>query len=378
MTLFSNVNSPYNSQYNINPLFKPFGNQNNYYNNNLIFSFSKENSFTLNNTNGFMPTSQEFFMPPQNDFWGSDFGQFLWGLLNGHPVQPDFNKNIYCTMGLNLNNIQNQRNPYLTQNNFVMNNNTMPARQAADKAVNIIMENFDSLGLPEEVKNYLSNIEFKNEQFGSARADVEKGKIIVNTNNSNVNPTDMVKLLIHESLHCVNKSPFSSKEEEFNCEKQAIQTTAQLIKSGKLDDFMIYNQSMKELGASENEALLDSSLNSWLDSDGYDNRILDSKGNVNIEQYEIHNGDVIKINGKECGKIGEYFLEGMQSSNICQFFTVNEDNKPSTAGVVVFDNTSQTFEEKQRFLQNKNNPQKIEIIRNGQIICTGIIYNSKY
>ena len=271
---------------------------------------------------------------------------------------------------LNFNNIQN------TVLNQPANQNKLPPEQAAKTAMDTIMENFDSLGLPEEAKRYLLNIEFKNENFGTARADTGNGKIIVNTNSAGANPTDMVKILIHESLHCVNKSAFSSVEEEYKCEQHAIQAAAKLIEAGKLEDCQIYNHSMRELGAKGNEALLDSSLRNWLGSGGYDNRILDSEGNVNIEQYQIRNGDIIKINGKECGTIGEYFLEGIQSSSICQFFSVNSENRADCKGTVIFDNTTQTPEERRNFLRNTNNPQKIEIIRDGRVVCTGTIYNS--
>ncbi len=310
------------------------------------------------------------YMMQPTPFWGSSFGKFLANMLGVKFQQPVINTSeVYNNMGLNLTGNQ----PVSQNDSQPVSGNAVPVQQAAQDAVKIILENFDSSGLPDEVKTYLAKIEFADEPFGAARADIQNGKIIVNTANGSANTTDMVKVLIHESLHCMNKSPFSSVEEEYNCEKQAIQTTAKLIDAGKLEDYKIYNHSMKELGA--NEKLLDSSLEGWLKSGGYNNRILDSKGNVNIEQYEIHSGDVIRINGKEYGKIGEHFLEGMQSSSICQMFSVSSQNKPNTSGIVVFDNTTHTQQEEQRFLQQKNNPQKIEIVRNGVVICTGTVYN---
>lgn len=252
--------------------------------------------------------------------------------------------------------------------------NSIPLKQAVQEAVKTINENFETLGLPEEAKTYLSNIEYADEPFGTARADISNGKIIVNTANTSANPADMAKVLIHESLHCVNKSPFSSREEEFNCEKQAIQSVAKLIKSGALEDCQIYNHSMSALGS--DEAVLDKALTGWLDAGGYDNRIIDSAGNVNIEQYEIHSNDIIRIDGKDYGRIGEHFLEGIQSSSICQMFSV-DNNQANTKGIVVFDNTTQKPDEIQRFLPQKNNPHKIEIIRNGEVVCTGTVYNMR-
>lgn len=347
--------------------------------NTQIYQFGSQQGYIANNFTPMFPaqtfipsTSAGFcggydFMVHPNPFWGSKFGNFLAGMLGLKIQQPAINSShIYQNMGLNLTNTQQVQGSRTSQGG-------VPVQQATQDAVKTIMDNFDSLGLPEEAKNYLANIEYSREPFGAARADIQNGKIIVNTANAEANTTDMVKVLIHESLHCVNKSAFSSREEEFNCEKQAIQITSKLINDGKLDDFQIYNHSMKELGS--NERLLDSSLQGWLDSGGYNNRILDSKGNVNIEQYEIHSGDTILINGKEHGKIGEHFLEGMQSSSICQLFSVSSENRPNTSGIVVFDNTTYTTEQEQRFLQQKNNPQKIEIVRNGEIICTGTIYN---
>lgn len=375
--MWQNINSSvYNNGYNRYTQTFVSSNHNNAIFNNCIFPQMNLQQlggygFSAQNFTGFMPVPQV-----QSGFWGSGFGMFLAQMFNLQTSQPAVNAlAMYNTSGINPAAIQSMQNPFLTQNN-PQTSKTVPVHQAAQNAVDIITQNFDSLGLPEEAKSYLANIEFKNEPFGTARADIANGKIIVNTNNNSVNPTDMVKLLIHESLHCVNKSPFSSLEEEFNCEKTAIQATAQLIEAGQLEDFEIYNHSMKELGAPENENMLDTSLKSWLNAGGYDNRILDREGNVNIEQYEIHSGDVIRINGRECGTIGEYFLEGMQSSNICQLFTIDDRNNPNTKGTVVFDNTTQTAEEQQRFLQNTNNPQKIEIVRNGEVICTGTVYNS--
>ncbi len=344
--------------------FKPggFGNIFQYKN------FSMQTPYMQANNN-FMP--QENY--EQGGFSNNRFNMLMAGILRLNPFvqQPqtyDFNVNNPFMLSFN-----NMQNPVL---NRPANQNTLPPEQAAKTAVNTILENFDSLGLPQEAKNYLSNIEFKNENFGTARADTENGKIIVNTNSAGTNPTDMVKVLIHESLHCVNKSPFSSVEEEYNCEQQAIQATAKLIEAGKLEDCQIYNSSMRELGAKGNEALLESSLKNWLDSGGYDNRILDSEGNVNIEQYQIRSGDTIKINGKECGTIGEYFIEGIQSSSICQFFSINSENRADCKGSVIFDNTTQTPDERRNFLRSTNNPQKIEIIRDGKVVCTGTIYNS--
>ena len=337
------------------------------------------NIFQYRNSSVLKPYMQvnNNFMPygniGQDGFSNNWVGMLAAGIAGFNPFvqQPQtYDFNVNNPYMLNFNNIQN------TVLNQPANQNKLPPEQAAKTAMDTIMENFDSLGLPEEAKRYLLNIEFKNENFGTARADTGNGKIIVNTNSAGANPTDMVKILIHESLHCVNKSAFSSVEEEYKCEQHAIQAAAKLIEAGKLEDCQIYNHSMRELGAKGNEALLDSSLRNWLGSGGYDNRILDSEGNVDIEQYQIRNGDIIKINGKECGTIGEYFLEGIQSSSICQFFSVNSENRADCKGTVIFDNTTQTPEERRNFLRNTNNPQKIEIIRDGRVVCTGTIYNS--
>lgn len=329
-------------------------------------------SLGLQNQNNSYVVGNQFMPQPfniQNNWFNDFFRNIFAPFLNGNN-----SVDVSYMQGNELKNFQSINNPYLNfrQNS---NNNKVSVKEATENAINVIKENFEELNLPEDAKKYLANIEFANEPFGTARA--ENGKIIVNANNNNVNSTDMVKVLIHESLHCVNNSPFSTIEEEFDCEKKAIQATAKLIEQGKIEDFQIYSSSMKNLGAKENEKLLDSKLETWLQSGGYDNRILDKDGNVNIEQYSIQKDDVIKINGKEYGKIGNYFLEGIQSSSICQLFSVNSDNKPTTTGIVVFDETEQSQDDRQRFLSKTDNPQKIEIVRDGKIICTGTIYNSR-
>ena len=68
--------------------------------------------------------------------------------------------------------------------------------------------------------------------YGSAEAKKETGEILLNTNNQYSSNSDatILKIIIHEALHCLYKdSKIPTWKEERLCESQALALTAEIV-----------------------------------------------------------------------------------------------------------------------------------------------------
>ncbi|MEI8377555.1 MAG: hypothetical protein WCF95_03365 [bacterium] len=255
-----------------------------------------------------------------------------------------------------------------------------------------ILDNAEILNLKKEELDYIMNASYESENFGTARYDYQKDKIIVNANtntdgNGQASTEDMIKTLIHEATHASKKSPFATKEEERECESRAIKETAKLVQSGKINSFDIYNADIVALA--NNDKVLNERLDEWL-TGGYKNRVeslntakttiyLDDKEMSNQDldnspKVEIKKGDKILVNGKEY-PIGDFFVEGINRTNVCQLFNI-QNNNPATAGIIVFDGSTQGEYGKQKLEEKTkgHTEQVFQLIRNDQVISTGKFY----
>lgn len=264
----------------------------------------------------------------------------------------------------------------------------------------------EKLGITSEKRDrllkYISNVEFEDNTYGAARA--KGNSIIINSTCSNTdNLADMVTLLMHEANHCDYNElhangeaevRIDTKEEEANCERLGLLTSALMIKKGEItgcDNYGRYPQIPRgsETPVTEylnNPQLLEEHLNKWLDI-SYRNMADNLSGDITIQhgiqinddtKAEIKSGDVIKIGDQEytIGQNGT-FLEGIQRTPIMQF--VNATTNPPKnliEGNIVFDNIIPTNQERQQV--NKSNiaptEQTVQVIRNGKVIYTGKVY----
>lgn len=196
-------------------------------------------------------------------------------------------------------------------------------------------------------------IVFKEENNpGAARYDSENGIIIVNTKNK-TNNDDLVKLLVHESMHAAQNSRFNTQDEELLCEMTAIKTRAELIKAGQSADGEIYGKKYSELGAMSDTELREHLMKNFIgdQTEGhfgvgpYSNRIINSSGAVTIhdasgKKVPLAAGDKINIAGKDYTLGKDIFIEGIGAfaGSTCQVFQINAEGKPQTIGILSFDN----------------------------------------
>lgn len=208
-------------------------------------------------------------------------------------------------------------------------------------------------------------------KYGAAQAHIESGQIEMNLNQiySSRSDAEIIKIIIHEALHCAYKTlTGNTREEERLCESQAIQITAELVESEKSNPqtkfktFSIYGKNIEDFN---NRNLLDNTIETWLAA-GYSNRTENAGGDIAIirdtalitpdkifsgsteykkpeNRIEIKQGDEVYIEGKKITTIGEAKLESMHltnnngNSNICILYTTT--NRPPY-GTVVFDGTT--------------------------------------
>jgi uncharacterized protein with ATP-grasp and redox domains len=120
---------------------------------------------------------------------------------------------------------------------------------------------------------------------------------------------EMMKVLIHESLHCAfskEQFPFNNQKEEMYCERQAIQMTSEILSSPqcKIEDSpSVYGMNYADF-SKMNEEELTEFLQSEFINKGYEHRPRDLDGNVNIMGHELQKGDKVCINGQNVGEIG--------------------------------------------------------------------------
>lgn len=249
---------------------------------------------------------------------------------------------------------------------------------------------------------YIKNVKFEDNPYGAARA--EGNSIIINSSCSDTdNLANMVTLLIHEANHCdynqlhangETAARIDTREEETDCERLGLLTSALLIKNGDItgcDNYGRYPQIPRGSETPVTEyldkpELLEQHLNNWLDI-SYRNMSDNLSGDITIQhgiqvndntKIEIKSGDIIKI-GNEEFPIGQngIFLEGIQRTPIMQF--VNAKTNPPTnliQGNIIFDDIVPTREEKQQVNKSNITPtgQTVEVIRNGKVIYTGKVY----
>lgn len=200
-----------------------------------------------------------------------------------------------------------------------------------------------------------NKIEFVNEgkNGGAARYDSKSGKIIVNSNTlNNTNIDDLIKVLVHESMHAAQKTNFNTQEEELLCESTAIRTRASLISQGKCQDELIYGKTYTELNQMSDEELLEHLKNNFIGDQTpghfgvgpYSNRIIDKSGAITIhdasgKQISLEPGSKIKIGEKEYILGQDVFLEGIGpfAGTTCQIFKIDGNGSPTTLGIISFD-----------------------------------------
>lgn len=250
---------------------------------------------------------------------------------------------------------------------------------------------------------YIHNVKFENNPYGAARA--EGNSIIINSTCYDTdNLANMVTLLMHEANHCDYNQlhangeaqvRIDTKEEEANCERLGLLTSALLIKNGEItgcDNYGRYPQIPRGSETPVTEyldkpELLEQHLNKWLDI-SYRNMSDDLSGNITIQhsmqvndntKIEINSGDIIKIGSNEftIGQNG-IFLEGIQRTPIMQFVNATT-NPPSNLiqGNIIFDDIVPTINEKQQVNKSNITPtgETVEVIRGGKVVYTGKVYN---
>lgn len=154
------------------------------------------------------------------------------------------------------------------------------------------------------------NVIFKAEKEGTARADNINNNMVINTNGQINSQTDLVKILIHEALHRAFNTPQDTQKEEILCETQAMEFTAQMVKSGNLKNEPIksvFNNSgmtYMDIANGTKKEEYSNLVNSWVNA-YYSDRPEDFSGKVSIQGHEILSGDEVYMDGKLIGKIGE-------------------------------------------------------------------------
>ncbi len=245
-----------------------------------------------------------------------------------------------------------------------------------------------------EIINNEDCFQYETTPYGAARAATETGQIFINLNGSFSTNSDaeLMKLIIHEALHCAYKTPIDTINEEYCCESQALKITAEIVNQEKnnpqttFTSFNDYGHNIEDFSDFETR---DKTVLNWLNN-GYANRPNSLEGDISIlkdnsfdnktgrytnphSTIDIQGGDEVFVNGKKLTTIGKHYLESAQltgsgNSNICQLCVPNE----SMLGFIVFDGTVDHTNGKERLPQTE--PQKVEIKRGDEVISTGIIY----
>ncbi len=111
---------------------------------------------------------------------------------------------------------------------------------------------------------------------GAGRFDPKSGQVLLNLDSQYVSNSDaeLMRLMIHEALHCAYNSGTDSQEEEFYCESQALQITAQIVAEEKenkdttFTSYPVYGQNIEDFN--NNPDLLNTKVRNWL-SENYAN-----------------------------------------------------------------------------------------------------------
>lgn len=254
----------------------------------------------------------------------------------------------------------------------------------------------------EDLLNVLDNIKFESNDYGAARADKSTSQILINlkgTYSSN-SDAELMKIILHEALHCLYQdTKMNTWEEERCCESQALALTAEIVQAEKSNpnttftSYSAYGQNIENFA--NNTDLLNGVINNWLET-GYANRPKNEQGDITIlkdssltspqvlstgsreylnpnNRIEIQNGDEIYIDGELETNIGEAILESAQltnngNSNKCQLYIPSENNR--MLGIVAFEGCVDHTEAPTPNIVART----IEIKRNGEVVCTGKIY----
>lgn len=254
----------------------------------------------------------------------------------------------------------------------------------------------------EDLLKILDNINFENNNYGAARADKSTSQILINLNGtySSNSDAEIMKIILHEALHCLYQdTKMNTWEEERCCESQALALTAEIVQAEKTNpsttftSYSAYGQNIENF--TNNTDLLNGVINNWLET-GYANRPKNAQGDITIlkdssltspqvlstgsreylnpnNRIEIQSGDEIYIDGKLETNIGEAILESAKltnngNSNKFQLYIPSENNR--MLGIVAFDGCVDHTEAPSPNITART----IEITRNGEVVCTGKIY----
>lgn len=272
-----------------------------------------------------------------------------------------------------------------------------------------LSETLNSDGFKETLKSTIPNEQYRNIALeyldpankkivfrednnpGAARYDSESGTIIVNTK-TKTNNDDLIKLLVHESMHAAQNTSFNTQDEELLCEMTAIKTRAELIKSGQSADGEIYGKKYSELGAMSDKELREHLMKNFIgdQTEGhfgvgpYSNRIINSSGAVTIhdasgKKVPLAAGANINIAGTDYTLGKDIFIEGIGAfaGSTCQVFQFIE-GKPQTIGIISFDNlTPLPMEGSVPQVQEHNSALASNHYQTGSAQCNGQNYNFK-
>jgi len=219
---------------------------------------------------------------------------------------------------------------------------SIPDENYRKAVLEILSGNSDRIEIVNEGKN-----------GGAARYDSNSKKIIINGSVlNNTNKDDLIKILVHESMHAAQNTSFNTQEEELLCESTAIRTRADLISKGKCDDEKIYGKTYTELNQMSDEELISYLKKNFIGSQtpghfgvgAYSNRIIDKSGAVTIhdasgKQIPLAAGSKLTIGDQEYTLGKDIFIEGIGAfaGTTCQLFKLNEEGKPITLGIISFD-----------------------------------------
>lgn len=159
-------------------------------------------------------------------------------------------------------------------------------KTALNKAKEILISNATELELSDEEIELINTIDIESINFGAARFDSQRGKLLFNINDQNSpNENDFVKVIIHELTHATRGNPAqNSQAEERMCETRAIKGVQKLISEGKLKSFMLppveNGKPPIDVTSLSSDELIDEYVNAWLKQQGYDRLPADMLINV--------------------------------------------------------------------------------------------------
>lgn len=116
-----------------------------------------------------------------------------------------------------------------------------------------------------------NKIGYEHYEKGAGRFDPESKKVLLNLDANYVSNSDaeLMRLVLHEALHCAFNTPCDTQEEERLCESQAIRITAEIVNSEKTNNnttftsYQTYGQNIEDFS---NNQLLDNKINEWINT----------------------------------------------------------------------------------------------------------------